>query len=40
MSAAAPTLHGLAAGETGRPDSADWTIPQRWADYTAEEHAV
>lgn len=40
MSAAASTLHGLAAGETGRPDSADWTIPQRWADYTAEEHAV
>ena len=40
MSAAAPTLHGLAAGETGRPDSADWTIPQRWSDYTAEEHAV
>ena len=20
--------------------AADWTIPQRWADYTAEEHAV
>ncbi len=33
-------LHGLAAGDAGRPASADWTIPQRWADYTAEEHAV
>jgi phenylalanine-4-hydroxylase len=32
--------HGLAAGESGRPDSPDWTIPQRWADYTAAEHAV
>jgi phenylalanine-4-hydroxylase len=32
--------HGLAAGEAGRPDSPDWTIPQRWSDYTAAEHAV
>ena len=42
MSAAATAipLHGLAAGDAGRPASADWTIPQRWNDYTAEEHAV
>ena len=40
-SAAAPAaLHGLAAGDTGRPHSADWTIPQRWGDYTPQEHAV
>jgi len=32
--------HGLAAGDAGRPHSPDWTIPQRWADYTAAEHAV
>jgi len=32
--------HGLAAGAAGRPASADWTVPQRWADYSAEEHAV
>jgi phenylalanine-4-hydroxylase len=32
--------HGLAAGAAVRPASADWTIPQRWADYTAVEHAV
>ena len=32
--------HGLAAGAAGRPASADWTVPQRWADYTAGEHAV
>jgi phenylalanine-4-hydroxylase len=32
---AAADKHGLAAGEAGRPHSADWTIPQRWADYTA-----
>jgi phenylalanine-4-hydroxylase len=32
--------HGLAAGEAARPQSADWTIPQRWSDYTAAEHAV
>jgi phenylalanine-4-hydroxylase len=29
--------HGPAAG---RPKRADWTIPQRWEDYTAAEHAV
>ena len=33
-------LHGLAAGETGRPDNADWTIPQGWDRYTAAEHAT
>ena len=37
---AAADKHGLAAGAAGRPHSADWTIPQRWADYTAGEHAV
>jgi phenylalanine-4-hydroxylase len=35
-----PTLHGLAAGEAGRPHSADWTIPQDWAAYTPAEHAT
>jgi phenylalanine-4-hydroxylase len=33
-------LHGLAAGEAGRPDNADWTIPQGWENYTAAEHAT
>jgi len=33
-----PELHGLAAGE--RPPSADWTIPQGWENYKAEEHGV
>lgn len=32
--------HGLAAGDAGRPDSADWTIPQHWERYTAAEHAT
>ena len=32
--------HGLAAGDSGQPASVDWTVPQRWADYTAGEHAV
>ena len=36
----ATAKHGLAAGAAGRPASADWTVPQRWADYTAGEHAV
>ena len=41
MSATAePVLHGLAAGEAGRPDSPDWTIPQNWAAYTPQEHAT
>ncbi len=34
------TKHGLAAGEAGRPASADWTIDQGWDNYTAEEHAT
>ena len=37
---AAAEKHGLAAGDAGRPDSPDWTIPQRWSDYTPSEHAV
>jgi phenylalanine-4-hydroxylase len=32
--------HGAAAGEAGRPESADWTIDQGWSHYTAENHAV
>lgn len=36
----APTKHGLAAGDAGRPDSPDWTIPQGWEHYTAAEHAT
>ncbi|VCU70003.1 Phenylalanine-4-hydroxylase [Pigmentiphaga humi] len=32
--------HGLAAGEAGRPERADWTVDQGWKRYTAEEHAV
>jgi phenylalanine-4-hydroxylase len=32
--------HGLAAGEAGRPASADWTIDQGWDNYTPEEHAT
>jgi phenylalanine-4-hydroxylase len=32
--------HGLAAGEAGRPERADWTIDQGWDKYTAAEHAV
>ncbi len=28
---------GLAAADAGRPANADWTVPQRWADYTAGE---
>jgi len=32
--------HGLAAGEAGRPERADWTIDQGWDHYTQEEHAV
>ena len=30
--------HGLAAG--AEPDSADWTIPQGWENYTAEQHGT
>lgn len=32
--------HGLAAGEAGRPERADWTVDQGWERYTREEHAV
>jgi phenylalanine-4-hydroxylase len=32
--------HGLAAGDTGRPARADWTIDQGWERYIAAEHAV
>ncbi|WP_157267917.1 phenylalanine 4-monooxygenase [Azohydromonas aeria] len=34
------TRHGLAAGEDGRPERADWTIDQGWERYTAAEHGV
>jgi phenylalanine-4-hydroxylase len=34
------TKHGAAAGESGRPERADWTIDQGWENYTAAEHAV
>lgn len=39
-SPAATVLHGLAAGEAGRPERADWTIDQGWASYTPAEHAT
>jgi phenylalanine-4-hydroxylase len=32
--------HGLAAGPAVQPERADWTIDQRWEDYSAQEHAV
>lgn len=32
--------HGLAAGDAGRPDSADWTVAQGWEGYSAAEHGV
>lgn len=34
------TQHGLAAGAQGRPDSADWTVPQHWERYTEQDHAT
>lgn len=34
------TLHGLAAGDAGRPQNADWTIDQGWDRYSAAEHAT
>jgi phenylalanine-4-hydroxylase len=34
------TKHGAAAGESGRPISADWTIDQGWDNYTPEEHGI
>jgi phenylalanine-4-hydroxylase len=36
--AAPPTRHGLAAGHA--PERTDWTIPQGWEHYSAEEHGV
>ncbi|MDM0014562.1 phenylalanine 4-monooxygenase [Variovorax sp. J22P168] len=30
----------MAAGESGRPARADWTIDQGWERYTAEDHGV
>ena len=38
--ATTPVLHGLAAGDAGRPANADWTVPQNWSAYTPAEHAV
>ncbi|MDB5828439.1 MAG: phenylalanine-4-hydroxylase [Variovorax sp.] len=32
--------HGLAAGNAGQPQRADWTIDQGWKAYTAAEHGV
>ena len=32
--------HGAAAGQTGKPARADWTIEQGWESYSAEEHAT
>jgi phenylalanine-4-hydroxylase len=32
--------HGLAVGDDRRPENPDWTIPQRWHDYSAAEHRV
>ena len=37
---AGPEFQRRAAGDAGRPDNADWTIPQGWDTYTAAEHAV
>ncbi|MDP2004754.1 MAG: phenylalanine 4-monooxygenase [Rubrivivax sp.] len=37
---AAPSKHGLAAGDAARPTRADWTLPQGWAQYTPAEHAT
>lgn len=32
--------HGLAAGEQVTPPSADWTVPQGWQHYSAQDHAT
>lgn len=32
--------HGLAAGDTARPERADWTMDQGWEHYSAEEHGI
>ncbi|MBI5255469.1 MAG: phenylalanine 4-monooxygenase [Burkholderiales bacterium] len=37
---AGKVLHGLAAGESARPQRPDWTIDQAWQQYTAAEHGV
>jgi phenylalanine-4-hydroxylase len=37
---ASSAKHGLAAGDAGRPQRADWTMDQGWERYTAQEHAV
>ena len=34
------TKHGLAAGDAQRPERANWTIDQRWDQYTAQDHGV
>ena len=31
---------GAAAGDAGLPARADWTVDQRWADYTDEQHGI
>lgn len=35
-----PSKHGLAAGAAAPPARADWTVDQRWEDYSAQEHGV
>ena len=32
--------HPSAAGDAGRPHSADWTVDQGWASYSAADHGV
>lgn len=32
--------HGAAAGDSDRPERADWTIEQGWEKYSAEQHAT
>ena len=40
MSTPTKVKHGLAAGEGVAPPSPDWTIPQGWDRYTAQDHAT
>jgi phenylalanine-4-hydroxylase len=40
VSPSSTSRHGLAAGDVGHPGSADWTIPQHWDSYSAQEHAT
>ena len=41
FTAEAPKLHGAAAAPTPPPGAAaDWTIPQNWERFTAEDHRV